>query len=103
MTSEPIELHTAAPTHGDAGGCQCGHDDEGPVTLDVRPIPHAIRHATVFGALSAVAPGFSLDLVAPHDPVPLLLQVEERLPGQFTTAYVVSGPEAWTIRFTRSQ
>lgn len=103
MTTERIDLHTSAPAHHEAGACQCGHDDEGPITLDVRQIPHAIRHATVFGALSAVAPGFSLDLVAPHDPVPLLLQVEERLPGQFTTEYIVSGPEAWTIRFTRSQ
>jgi uncharacterized protein (DUF2249 family) len=103
MTSERIDLHTSAPANHAADGCQCGHDHEGPVTLDVRPIPHAIRHATVFGALSAVAPGFSLDLVAPHDPVPLLLQVEERLPGQFVTDYIVAGPEAWTIRLTRSQ
>ena len=35
-------------------------------TLDVRPIPRSIRHATVIGALSAIRPGRSLDLVAPH-------------------------------------
>ena len=33
--------------------CGCGAD-EGEPTLDVRLIPHAIRHATVFGALSAI-------------------------------------------------
>lgn len=88
---------------GTGGGCACGgHDDAAPV-LDVRQIPHAIRHATVFGALTAIAPGFSLDLVAPHDPVPLLAQLEERQPGAFAVAYLVEGPEAWTVRLTRRQ
>ncbi|WP_324649340.1 DUF2249 domain-containing protein [Georgenia sp. H159] len=84
-----------------AGGCACGgHDDAAPV-LDVRQIPHAIRHATVFGALTAIAPGFALDLVAPHNPVPLLAQIEERHPGAFSVSYLVEGPEDWTVRLTR--
>ena len=45
------------------------------------PIPHAIRHATIFGALDSVLPGAGLDLVAPHDPLPLLDQVDQRWPG----------------------
>ena len=44
--------------------------------LDVRAVPHAIRNATVFGALEAVQPGGAMVLVAPHDPLPLLAQVE---------------------------
>ncbi|WP_413451901.1 DUF2249 domain-containing protein [Georgenia phoenicis] len=88
---------------GTGGGCACGgHDDATPV-LDVRQIPHAIRHATVFGALTAIAPGFSLDLVAPHNPVPLLAQLEERQPGAFAVTYLVEGPEDWTVRLTRQQ
>ena len=68
----PIEIKTAG------GGCGCcGHDAEAPV-LDVRPIPHAIRHATVFGAFDAIAPGQALVLVAPHNPLPLLGQLAER-------------------------
>lgn len=48
-------------------GCGCAHEDGAP-ELDVRAIPHAIRHATVFGALGAIKPGQSMVLVAPHDP-----------------------------------
>ncbi|MFD1506287.1 DUF2249 domain-containing protein [Georgenia yuyongxinii] len=84
-----------------SGGCACGeHDTEIPA-LDVRTIPHAIRHATIFGALSAIAPGFSMDLVAPHNPVPLLAQLEQREPGAFEVAYLQEGPEDWTLRLTR--
>ncbi|PFG40192.1 uncharacterized protein (DUF2249 family) [Georgenia soli] len=81
-------------------GCGCGHDDSVPA-LDVRAVPHAIRHATVFGALGAIAPGLALDLVAPHDPKPLLAQIEQREPGAFDVRYLQSGPEAWTLRLTR--
>ncbi|KRE39283.1 hypothetical protein ASG73_02810 [Janibacter sp. Soil728] len=70
--------------------------------LDVRPIPRAIRHATVIGALSAIRPGRSLDLVAPHDPQPLLRQVEGLEPGVWSVEYLVEGPEAWTLRLTRA-
>lgn len=71
-------------------------------TLDVRPIPRSIRHVTVIGALSAIRPGRSLDLVAPHDPQPLLRQVEGLEPGVWSVEYLVEGPEAWTLRLTRA-
>lgn len=100
MTTDHVELHTTAPTQSQAGSCQCGNHEEGPVALDVRQIPHAIRHATVFGALGAITPGMSLDLVAPHDPVPLLVQIHDRFPGQFAVTYVDSGPVAWKVRFS---
>lgn len=101
MTQESIDLHTTPPEHAEAGGCQCGHEESEQIVLDVREIPHAIRHATVFGALDVIAPGFSMDLVAPHDPVPLLAQVDQMYPGRFAVAYLQKGPEAWTLRFTR--
>lgn len=72
-------------------------------TLDVRPIPRSIRHATVIGALSAIRPGRSLDLVAPHDPQPLLRQVEGLEPGVWSVEYLVPGPDAWTLRLTRAE
>ncbi|UNX54593.1 DUF2249 domain-containing protein [Georgenia sp. TF02-10] len=97
MAAEPIEIRTAAPH----SGCTCGQDAGIPV-LDVRPVPHAIRHATVFGALGAIAPGFALDLVAPHNPLPLLAQIEQREPGAFTVEYLEEGPEAWRLRLTRA-
>lgn len=71
--------------------------------LDVRPIPRSIRHATVIGALSAIRPGRSLDLVAPHDPQPLLRQIDGHEPDTWTVDYLEQGPEAWTLRLTRAE
>lgn len=96
---KPAGVTTLPVTEVSASGCACGCTDEGVPVLDVREIPHAIRHATVFGALDAVPAGGSLDLVAPHDPKPLLAQIAERDPVQVT--YLEEGPQAWTLRLTR--
>ena len=82
-----------------AGGCACGQHEEEDLVLDVRPIPHAIRHATVFGAFDAIGVGGSLVLVAPHNPVPLLNQLAERSP--ISVEYLVEGPEEWRLRINR--
>ncbi|MFF3066091.1 DUF2249 domain-containing protein [Oerskovia sp. NPDC057915] len=83
--------------------CGCGgHDDAGNLpVLDARAVPHAIRHATIFGALDGVAPGAGMVLLAPHDPLPLLAQVDARWPGTFTVDYLERGPETWALAFTR--
>ncbi|MGC5584660.1 DUF2249 domain-containing protein [Ornithinimicrobium sp. W1679] len=83
------------------GGCACGCADEGIPALDVRVIPHAIRHATIFGALGGLRPGQQMDLVADHEPRPLLAQLAEREGETFTHEYLERGPEAWALRFTR--
>jgi uncharacterized protein (DUF2249 family) len=85
------------------GACGCGAHDEGGPVLDVRAVPHAIRHATVFGAMGAVPAGGSLVLVAPHDPLPLLAQLQDREPGALTVHYEQRGPEAWRLRLTRAR
>jgi uncharacterized protein (DUF2249 family) len=87
---------TEASTHA----CGCGCTDEGVPALDVTVIPHAIRHATVFGAFDAISPGGSMDLIAPHNPLPLLAQLRERH-GDVGVEYLVEGPDAWTLRLTR--
>lgn len=89
----------AEPEHHD---CACGEVDDGLPELDARVVPHAIRHATIFGALDAVRPGGGMVLVAPHDPLPLLAQVEERDPGAFVVEYLERGPEAWRLQFVRT-
>jgi uncharacterized protein (DUF2249 family) len=97
--SEQSEQSEPAPGHG-GSGCACGTvDPPGHPELDVRVIPHAIRHATIFGALDAVAPGSGLEIVADHDPVPLLDQVQRRTPGRFDVTYLERGPVDFRVRF----
>jgi uncharacterized protein (DUF2249 family)/iron-sulfur cluster repair protein YtfE (RIC family) len=91
----------AAPA---TGGHQCacgGHDEAGLPELDARTIPHAIRHATIFGALEGLRPGSGLLLVADHNPLPLLAQLEQRAPGAFAVDYRESGPETWRLELAR--
>ncbi len=94
----------AEPQQGHGGhNCNCGEvDGPGYPELDARAVPHAIRHATIFGALDAVRPGGGMILVAPHDPLPLLAQIEQRSPGAFEVSYVERGPEAWRLAFVRA-
>jgi len=97
------EPHAGAHQEAEAGhNCTCGEEDgAGYPELDCRPVPHAIRHATIFGALDAVRPGGGMILVASHDPLPLLAQIEQRQPGTFEVDYLERGPEAWRLTFVR--
>lgn len=101
---EPATSEAApAPESGGCGGqCSCGEVDgpELPV-LDATAIPHAIRHATIFGALDQVGPGSGMVLRAPHDPLPLLAQLEARDPGAFEISYLTRGPEVWDLQLVR--
>lgn len=83
------------------GGCGCGEHAADLPELDARAIPHALRHAAIKGALGSLRPGAALVLVAPHDPVPLLQQIEAEAPGAYTVEYVERGPDAWRLRFER--
>lgn len=82
--------------------CQCNEAEASALPeLDAREIPHAIRHATIFGALDGLAVGRGLVLVAPHDPLPLLAQLEGRSPGAFKIDYLQKGPQAWRLSMMR--
>ncbi len=84
--------------------CECGEaDSPAAPELDARSIPHAIRHATIFGALDGVRPGSGLVVVAPHDPQRLLAQLERRAPGAFTFEYLERGPDAWRLLMVRAE
>jgi uncharacterized protein (DUF2249 family) len=96
---EPDGVETES---GCGGSCGCGEQDApGDVELDARGVPHAIRHATIFGALDGLRSGRALVLVAPHDPLPLLAQLDQRSPGAFEVSYLERGPEAWRLRLRR--
>lgn len=79
--------------------CQCGnHDATDLPVLVASEIPHEIRHAAVFGALEGASRG--IVLVAPHDPLPLLAQIDSRWPGQFEVEYL-ERETGWRIAITR--
>jgi uncharacterized protein (DUF2249 family)/iron-sulfur cluster repair protein YtfE (RIC family) len=104
-TGSAANAGTGAVAEGGCGGqCGCGGQDPDGVLpeLDARAVPHSIRHATIFGALGSVGAGGGLVLVAPHDPLPLLAQLEERSPGLFSVDYLERGPETWRVRFIRA-
>lgn len=95
----PVEEPGAAPA---GHACGCGHAAEPDLPeLDATVIPHALRHATILGALESLAPGAGLILAAPHDPLPLLAQIEARWPGRYTVDRVETGPVVWRLRFVR--
>ena len=96
MSDQPSSLPLAG-----SHTCGCGEHAHGLPELDARGIPHAIRHATIFGALDSLAPGAGLILVAPHDPLPLLDQARARYSGALEVEYLQRGPEAWKLQLTR--
>lgn len=91
----------AANGDGHSHSCGCGETDADDPVLDVREVPHSIRHATVFGAFDAVPPGGALVLVAPHDPIPLLHQLNDRASGRLAVQYEQRGPDAWRLRLIK--
>lgn len=88
------------PVHP-SGTCACGEHDEELPLLNAQEIPHAIRHGAILGALGQVRPGGAMLLEAPHDPKPLLKQVEDQFPKGFEITYEITGPDVWRLRFTR--
>lgn len=82
--------------------CQCGHENDDAPVLDVRQIPHLIRHGAVLGSLRQLRPGSAFVLVAHHDPKPLLAQISDEFGSAVQFEYVESGPEAWKIKMTKA-
>lgn len=82
-------------------GCACGEHDEEFPELDVQTIPHAIRHAAIFGAVESLLPGGGMVISATHDPVPLLMQLQAKHGDAYGTEYVDQGPERWRILIRR--
>ena len=93
--AEPLTLQSTTST------CACGGHDSGLPELDARAIPHAIRHASIFGALDSLTPGAGLVVVAPHEPLPLLAQVNERYGATMSIEYIHEGPQDWHVQFVR--
>ena len=82
------------------GDPSAGTSASGP-DLDVRDLPPARRHESIFAAYHALAPGTGFVLVNDHDPKPLRYQFEAEHPGQFTWDYIEAGPQTWRVRIRR--
>ncbi|MFV0534101.1 MAG: DUF2249 domain-containing protein [Cumulibacter sp.] len=100
---KPVHISELPQVEGGHGvGCACGHQEDGAMPqLDVQVIPHAIRHAAIFGALDSINPGYGMIICANHDPLPLLAQLEQRTPGAFAIEYLDRGPGSFRLRFVR--
>lgn len=70
-------------------------------TLNASNIPHAVRHGAIHGALDTRQVGQSMILIAPHNPLPLLDEIEART-ETFTVDYLKEGPGDWRLRLTRT-
>ncbi len=104
---ENLLADTGVSATDEAGGCSdgqcsCGANNADAPELDVKSIPGPVRHTAIFGALESIAPGASLILIAPHEPVPLLEQLAAAQPGVWTSTIDQAGPEVWRVRLTRA-
>ena len=68
------------------------------LTLDVRVIPPAQKHPTIFQTFEALAPGEAFELLNDHDPKPLHYQLMYEHEGEFTWVYLEEGPQIWRVR-----
>ncbi|SJN42115.1 Hemerythrin HHE cation binding domain protein [Microbacterium esteraromaticum] len=92
------EATNQTPTNESAtAGCTCGEVDEELPELDVQTIPHAVRHAAIFGAIESLRPGSAMVISATHNPVPLLTQLSAKHGPTYNTRYLDEGPERWRI------
>ncbi len=86
-----------SPAPGRPRAAQAGEQE-----LDVRILPPARRHESIFAAYGALAPGTSFVLVSDHDPKPLRYQFEAEHAGRFTWDYLEAGPATWRVRIGRA-
>ena len=90
-----MSVEPTSPPPTDALGGD-GSDD-----LDVRTLPHATRHSTIFGRLDELAAGETFVIRNDHDPKPLRFQTDAQWPGAFEWSYLEAGPAQWRVAITR--
>jgi uncharacterized protein (DUF2249 family) len=70
--------------------------------FDARGVAKRFRHAAIFGALDALAPGETMRFVNDHDPLPLLEQLRMRYGDDVSINYRQRDPGAIVIDFVRT-
>lgn len=71
--------------------------------IDVRQLSPGHRHPTIFGVLTALAPGGAMHVTGDHDPRPLHRQIESRYPDEFGWLYLEHGPDLRRVQITRAE
>ncbi len=96
--------HAAGTDEATAADAEAGQGSDAAAdpNLDVRNLPPAQRHESIFAAYRALLPGTGFVLVNDHDPKPLQYQFEAEQAGQFTWDYLQSGPVEWRVRIGRA-
>jgi uncharacterized protein (DUF2249 family) len=74
---------------------------DGIYLFDARGVAKRFRHAAIFGALDALAPGETMRFMNDHDPLPLLEQMRARYGESISIAYRQREPGAIVIDFAR--
>jgi len=72
------------------------------LTLDVRELPHAQRHNTIFALLERLSEGQALVITNDHDPAPLGYQLRALYGDKYGWEYKESGPTVWRVAIRRS-
>ncbi len=73
------------------------------VTIDVRLIPHTMRHTTIFALVDRLAIGQALVIEVDHDPLPLRYQLDATHGDQMSWTYLQEGPDAWRVEIRRRE
>ncbi|MDO5083666.1 DUF2249 domain-containing protein [Arachnia propionica] len=81
--------------------CGCGEHDAALPELDVRVIPHAIRHAAIHGVVNSLQTGAAFVLIAPHNPLPLLAEIQQGHGDAIRVTYLEEGPQSWRLKLER--
>lgn len=70
--------------------------------FDARGIAKRFRHAAIFGALDALTSGETMRFMNDHDPLPLLMQLEQRYGSALTFQYRQREPGNIVIDFIKT-
>lgn len=71
------------------------------VSVDVRAMAPAQRHAHIFNVWGELPQGEAMELINDHDPLPLYYQFACEHTGTFQWEYLEKGPEVWRVRIAK--
>ncbi|MCP9759070.1 DUF2249 domain-containing protein [Aquitalea sp. S1-19] len=82
-----------------AHDCSIPVIQNGVYIFDARGIARRFRHAAIFGALNALQAGETMRFCNDHDPLPLLVQIEQFFGQRVQTTYVQREADKIVIDF----